>query len=35
MNGLWAMGFAAVGGVVFGLLIGVLGARLEGPTSPA
>ncbi len=31
MNGLWAMGFAAVGGVVFGLLIGVLGARLRGP----
>jgi len=31
MNGLWAMGFAAVGGVVFGLLIGVLGARLKGP----
>ena len=31
MNGLWAMGFAAVGGIVFGLLIGVLGARLRGP----
>jgi ABC-type branched-subunit amino acid transport system permease subunit len=31
MNGLWAMGFAAIGGVVFGLLIGFLGARLRGP----
>jgi ABC-type branched-subunit amino acid transport system permease subunit len=31
MNGLWAMVFAAIGGVVFGLLIGVLGARLRGP----
>ena len=31
MNGIWAMVFAAVGGVVFGLLIGVLGARLRGP----
>jgi branched-chain amino acid transport system permease protein len=31
MNEIWAMLFAAVGGVVFGLLIGVLGARLRGP----
>ncbi len=31
MNGIWAMLFAAVGGVLFGLLIGVLGARLSGP----
>jgi ABC-type branched-subunit amino acid transport system permease subunit len=31
MNGIWAMLFAAVGGVLAGLLIGVLGARLRGP----
>jgi ABC-type branched-subunit amino acid transport system permease subunit len=31
MNGVWALAFAAVGGVLFGLLIGVLGARLSGP----
>jgi ABC-type branched-subunit amino acid transport system permease subunit len=31
MNGIWAMGFAAVGGLLFGLLVGVLGARLRGP----
>ena len=31
MNAIWAMAFAAVGGLVFGLLIGVLGARLRGP----
>ena len=31
MNGAWAMLFAAVGGVLAGLLIGVLGARLRGP----
>ncbi len=31
MNGWWAMGLAAVGGVVVGLVIGVLGARLRGP----
>ena len=31
MNGVWAMLFAAVGGVLFGLLIGLLGARLRGP----
>jgi ABC-type branched-subunit amino acid transport system permease subunit len=31
MNGVWAMLFAAVGGVVFGLVIGLLGARLTGP----
>jgi ABC-type branched-subunit amino acid transport system permease subunit len=31
MNGVWAMLFAAVGGVVFGLLIGGLAARLQGP----
>ncbi len=31
MNAIWAMVFAAAGGLVFGLLIGVLGARLRGP----
>jgi ABC-type branched-subunit amino acid transport system permease subunit len=31
MNEFWALLFAAVGGVLFGLLIGVLGARLRGP----
>ena len=31
MNEAWAILFAAVGGVLFGLLIGVLGARLRGP----
>ncbi len=31
MNGWWAMGFAAVGGVVVGLAIGGLAARLKGP----
>ncbi|MDO8308439.1 MAG: branched-chain amino acid ABC transporter permease [Actinomycetota bacterium] len=31
MNGWWAMGFALVGGIVFGLVIGGLGARLKGP----
>lgn len=31
MNGWWAMGLAAIGGVLVGLLIGVLGARLRGP----
>lgn len=31
MNGIWAMVFAAIGGVLAGLLIGVLGARLRGP----
>jgi ABC-type branched-subunit amino acid transport system permease subunit len=31
MNGWWAMGFALVGGIVFGLIIGGLGARLKGP----
>jgi len=31
MNGWWAMVFAAIGGVVFGLLIGGLAARLKGP----
>ena len=31
MNGIWAMAFAAVGGVAFGLLIGGLAARLSGP----
>jgi ABC-type branched-subunit amino acid transport system permease subunit len=31
MNEFWAMLFAVVGGVLFGLLIGVLGARLRGP----
>lgn len=31
MNGFWAMVFALIGGIVFGLLIGFLGARLQGP----
>ena len=31
MNGAWAMVFAALGGVLIGLLIGALGARLRGP----
>ncbi len=31
MNGWWAMVFAAIGGVVFGLIIGGLAARLKGP----
>lgn len=31
MNGWWAMGLAAIGGVFVGLVIGVLGARLRGP----
>jgi ABC-type branched-subunit amino acid transport system permease subunit len=31
MNGWWAMVFAAIGGVVVGLLIGGLAARLQGP----
>ena len=31
MNGWWAMVFAGIGGIVFGLLIGGLGARLKGP----
>ncbi len=31
MNGIWAMAFAAVGGLLFGLLIGGLAARLQGP----
>ena len=31
MNGWWAMGFALVGGIVAGLVIGGLGARLKGP----
>ncbi len=31
MNGWWAMIFAGIGGIVFGLLIGGLGARLKGP----
>jgi len=31
MNGIWAMLFAAIGGVLIGLLIGGLGARLRGP----
>ena len=31
MNGWWAMGLAAIGGILVGLLIGVLGARLRGP----
>lgn len=31
MNGIWAIVFAAVGGVLAGLLIGLLGARLKGP----
>jgi branched-chain amino acid transport system permease protein len=30
-NGWWSMVFAAIGGIVFGLLIGGLGARLTGP----
>ncbi len=30
-NGWWSMGFAAVGGVVVGLLIGGIAARLRGP----
>lgn len=30
-NALWSMGFAAVGGVLVGLLIGGLAARLRGP----
>lgn len=31
MNGWWAMLFALIGGIVFGLIIGGLGARLKGP----
>lgn len=31
MNGWWAMVFAGIGGIVFGLIIGGLGARLKGP----
>lgn len=31
MNGVWAMVCAAIGGVVFGLMIGGLAARLRGP----
>lgn len=31
MNGFWAMVFALIGGIFFGLLIGFLGARLQGP----
>lgn len=31
MNGWWGMGFVAIGGIVFGLVIGGLGARLQGP----
>ena len=31
MNGWWAMVFALIGGIVFGLIIGGLGARLKGP----
>jgi ABC-type branched-subunit amino acid transport system permease subunit len=31
MNGWWAMVFAAIGGVVFGLVVGGLAARLKGP----
>ncbi len=31
MNGIWAMVFAAIGGLVFGVVIGGLGARLRGP----
>ena len=31
MNGWWAMVFAAIGGVLFGLLVGGLAARLKGP----
>ncbi|CAB4760126.1 unannotated protein [freshwater metagenome] len=30
-NGLWSMGFAAVGGIVVGLLVGGIAARLRGP----
>jgi len=30
-NGWWSMVFAGIGGIVFGLLIGGLGARLSGP----
>jgi ABC-type branched-subunit amino acid transport system permease subunit len=30
-NGWWSMVFAGIGGIVFGLLIGGLGARLTGP----
>ena len=31
MNGWWAMVAAGIGGIVFGLIIGGLGARLKGP----
>jgi ABC-type branched-subunit amino acid transport system permease subunit len=31
MNGWWAMVFAGIGGVVFGLIVGGLAARLKGP----
>ena len=31
MNGTWAILLAAIGGVLAGLLIGILGARLRGP----
>lgn len=31
MNGWWGMLFVAIGGLFFGLLIGGLGARLQGP----
>ncbi len=31
MNGWWAMAIAGIGGVVAGLVIGVIGARLRGP----
>jgi ABC-type branched-subunit amino acid transport system permease subunit len=31
MNGWWGMLFVALGGIVFGLVIGGLGARLQGP----
>jgi ABC-type branched-subunit amino acid transport system permease subunit len=31
MNGWWGMLFVAIGGIVFGLVIGGLGARLQGP----
>ena len=30
-NGLWSMGFAAVGGIVVGLVVGGIAARLRGP----
>ena len=30
-NGLWSMGFAAVAGIVVGLLVGGIAARLRGP----